>query len=326
MTVGLGAAATVLTGGAILPVLGAVGVASGVGMAGYGTYKAATAKTDGEAKQALETLGMGVTTTVLSSAGAGKALESAQRAGVKSAKVAEDANILTKTAQMFKATPEALKMSGVNAKGNVMTWTTGTVHAHSNALQGANKYTSKPNDVEAYRFNPNGTTEEILANNPHVEQVNGKFGVVDKWATQGLQKEMANGLSEAQAIKELNLDASKVSGGKVFHFIDKDKNPMVMIYNEAEGDFAICDGNVFKGSYVDQAAYKASGAQNYQDPTKLTYGQRIKVTKQAPGEFKVMPEGTKVKTVSEGVQTVQKGQVVALDLKAILTLQRLQIS
>ena len=116
VTVGLGAAATVLTGGAILPVLGAIGVASGVGMAGYGTYKAATAKTDGEAKQALETLGMGVTTTVLSSASAGKALESAQSAGVKSAKVAEDANILTKTAQMFKAIPEALKVSGRNAK------------------------------------------------------------------------------------------------------------------------------------------------------------------------------------------------------------------
>ena len=116
VTVGLGAAATVLTGGAILPILGAAGVVSGVGMAGYGTYKAATAKTDGEAKQALETLGMGVTTTVLSSASAGKALESAQSAGVKSAKVAEDASILTKTTQMFKATPEALKVSGHNAK------------------------------------------------------------------------------------------------------------------------------------------------------------------------------------------------------------------
>ena len=116
MTVGIGAAATVLTGGAILPVLGAIGVASGVGMAGYGTYKAATAKTDGEAKQALETLGMGVTTTVLSSAGAGKALETAKNAGVKSAEVAKDANILTTTAQMFKATPEALKVSGHNAK------------------------------------------------------------------------------------------------------------------------------------------------------------------------------------------------------------------
>lgn len=115
VTVGIGAAATALTGGAILPVLGAIGVASGVGMAGYGTYKAATAKTDGEAKQALETLGMGVTTTTISISSAGKALESAAKAGVKSAEMAEDANAFTKTIQLFKSIPEALKVSYNNS-------------------------------------------------------------------------------------------------------------------------------------------------------------------------------------------------------------------
>ena len=103
--------ATVLTGGAILPVLGAAGVAMGVGMAGYGGYKAATAKTDGEAKQALETLGMGVTTTALSVASAGKTLEKAAEAGVKPAQINKDANVFQKTIQMFKSIPESLKMS-----------------------------------------------------------------------------------------------------------------------------------------------------------------------------------------------------------------------
>lgn len=106
-----GVAAVALTGGAILPVLGAAGVVTGVGMVGYGGYKAATAKTDGEAKQALETMGMGVTTTALSVAAADKALEKAAEAGVKSAQVPEDAGILDKTVQMFKAIPECLTKS-----------------------------------------------------------------------------------------------------------------------------------------------------------------------------------------------------------------------
>lgn len=110
-TIGLGAAATVLTSGAILPALGALGVVAGVGMTGYGIYGAATAKTDGEAKLALETMGVGVTTAAVSVATADKALEKAAEAGVKSAQVAEDANIFQKTVQMFKSIPEALTKS-----------------------------------------------------------------------------------------------------------------------------------------------------------------------------------------------------------------------
>ena len=118
VAVGVGAAAVTLTGGAILPVLGAIGVVTGVGMTGYGAYKSVTAETDGEAKQALETLGMGMTTTVLSVASADKVLEKAAEAGVKSAQVSEDAGIIEKTVQMFKAIPEALSVSGKNIKAN----------------------------------------------------------------------------------------------------------------------------------------------------------------------------------------------------------------
>ena len=120
VAVGVGVAATVLTGGAIVPVLGAIGVATGVGMTGYSGYKALTAKTDGEAKMALENFGTGIATTAISAASAGNALNSASDAGVKSAEIPQDANIFQKTTQMFKAIPEALKVSGKFAKANVM--------------------------------------------------------------------------------------------------------------------------------------------------------------------------------------------------------------
>ena len=111
VTIGVGAGLVALTGGAILPVLTAFGIATGVGMIGVGTYKALTAEKDGDAKQALETMGTGVATTVLSMLSAGKALSKAEQAGVKSAHVAEDANIFQKSVQVFKAIPESLKMS-----------------------------------------------------------------------------------------------------------------------------------------------------------------------------------------------------------------------
>ena len=119
LAIGVGAAAVAVTGGAILPVLGAAGVITGVGMVGYGGYKAATAKTDGEAKQAFETIGLGVTTTVLSVASAEKTLNAASDAGVKSATVADDESCIDKTVQMFKSIPEALKVSKDFAKAKL---------------------------------------------------------------------------------------------------------------------------------------------------------------------------------------------------------------
>lgn len=310
-TVGLGLAATALTGGAALPVMVALGTATGAVMIGKGAYDAATAKTDAEAKAAWESIGSGTFAFAASAIGANASLNAASEAGVTGAQGAKDLNTVKALVENFKVIPEALKVSGQNIKGNVLTWTTGTVHAHSNQLRGAEPYMSKANDVQAYRLNPNGTPEEILANNPGVVQVNGKYGVVDKWATQSLQEMLAKGATEEQAIAALKLDPAKVSGGKVHHLIDFNKNPMAMIYGP--DDMAVCDGQIFKGSYVNTAAFKENGALNYQDPLKLTYGQVIDATKQAPGGFKVLPVGTKIQTVSEGVQTVTEGSVVALD-------------
>lgn len=280
-TVGAGIGLTVLTGGAALPVMVAAGVGVGAVQIGNGAYKATTAKTDGEAKQAWESIGNGTFAIGASALGAKSSLDAAAKAGVTTAEGAKNMNVVEALLQNIKSVPEALKMSGLNAKGNIMTWTTGAVHAHSNALQGANKYMSKANDVQAYRFNPNGTPEEILANNPGVFRgTDGKYYLPNKWSP-----------NEP-------------------YLIDPSKEQMIMLYGG--DDMAVCDGAIFKGSYVDTQAYKASGAQNYQNPSGLEYGKVVDVTKQAPGGFKVMPEGTKIKTL-EGVRTVQKGEVVALD-------------
>ena len=282
VTVAAGVGLTVITGGAALPVMAAAGAAIGAGTIGYGAYKAATAETDAEAKQAWETMGNGTFALGASAVSAKPALNAASKAGVTSAKIAKDTNIAKATIQTFKTIPEALKMSALNTKGNVLTWTTGTVHAHSNALQyGAEAYMSKANDVQAYRFNPNGTPEEILANNPGVFRgADGKYYLPNKWSP-----------NEP-------------------YLIDTSKEQMIMLYGG--DDMAVCDGAIFKGSYVNTSDFKANGALNYQDPTKLQYGQVVDVTKQAPGAFKVLPEGTKIQTL-EGTRTVQKGEVVALD-------------
>ncbi len=143
----------------------------------------------------------------------------------------------------------------------------------------AYKYMSKPNQVQAYRFNPNGTPEVVLANNPHVYQKDGEYYVPNKW-------------SETEPYK-----------------IDTSKEQMIMIYDK--DDFAVCDGKVFEGSYVSTESYEA-GKLEYQKPSDLPYGKIINFTKQAPGAFTVLPEGQKVETL-EGVRTIGKGEVLCFD-------------
>ena len=264
-----GAALTVLTGGAAAPILWGLGAVAVGASATTNIVKAATADTDGEKKAALEGTGTATASAALLGATYNTTMNVAKQAGVNT-----DGNIL----QTMKSSAE---VSAQNAKGNYLTWKTGNVHAHSNQLQGAEPYMSKANDVKAYRFNPNGTPDEILANNPGVFRgADGKYYLPNKW-------------NPAEP-----------------YLIDPSKEQMIMLYGG--DDMAVCDGAIFKGSYVDKTAYHAKGALNYQDPAKLQYGQVVDVTKQAPGAFKVMPEGTKIQTL-EGTRTVQAGEVVALD-------------
>jgi len=295
-----GIALTVATGGAALPWLVAAGAVIGAGQVGYGTYKVATAKNDSEAKQGYGLMGNGVTSLALSGLAAKPALNAAANGGVASAEGASELNTVQALGKCFspQVLGESALQSGKNIGGNAMTWASGvkdvhlegwrpkvefnTNYANSNALRaGQVAYVSKPNEVKAYRFNPNGSEAEVLKNNPGVIVKDGQYCIPNKWNPESP------------------------------HLINTAKgDPMIMMYGS--DDMAVCDAGVFKGSYVDTPAFKADGALNYQDPAKLPYGQVVDVTKQAPGAFKFAPVGTKVQTL-EGPQTVGEGQVVAFD-------------
>ena len=122
VTVGVGAAAVALTGGAILPVMVAAGATIGTGMIGVGAYKAATADNDADAKRAWEIIGTGTFTAGASLVGAKTSLNQANKAGVISAKGAKDMSAGKALVQNFKSIPESLKQSCLNSKGNIHTW------------------------------------------------------------------------------------------------------------------------------------------------------------------------------------------------------------
>lgn len=279
----------VLTAGAALPILIAIGVGFGGLQMGLGAYKALKAKTDGEAKQAFETVGNGVFATATSALSAKGALGAASKAGVTGAKDTQGLNFIHSVAKCYEVTPEALQVSKANietnlaslfARGQVGVATLGAVQKGAKELENPTSYMSKPNEAQAYRFNPAGSETEVLKNNPGVfRNAEGRYCIPNKW----------------------NPEAP--------HIIDASKEQMIMMYGP--DDMAVCDGGIFKGSYVDSNAFK-SNALNYQDPAKLNYGQIINVTKQAPGAYKVVPVGTEVMTL-EGPQVVQTGQVVAID-------------
>ena len=273
----------VLTGGAALPAMALAGATIGAGTIVYGGYKAATAKTDGDAKQAFETMGNGTFALATSALGSKQALKSAANAGVNSANGLATNNPVTNLVNCAKVAPEALSVSARNVKGNLLTLATGKIHAHCNELrEDTMPYKSKPNDVQAYRFNPNGTPEEIIANNPGVFQgEDGCFYVKNKWDANAPFK------------------------------IDTTKEQMIMMY-DGMSDMAVCDGEVFAGSYVDTAAFKADGTLKYQDPTTLEYGKVIDATKQAFGEFKMFELGTEIETL-EGVNVIDPGEIVSID-------------
>ena len=283
ITIAAGAALTIATGGAALPILVGAGALIGTGQIGYGAYKAFTADTDGEAKQAFETMGNGTFAVAASALSAKGALNAAAKAGVSSAEGAKDMNALQATVQCIKSAPQAIAQSAANIKGNYLTLSTGVVHANSNALRnGQVEYMSKANEVKAYRFNPNGSESEILKNNPGVfKNADGQYCIPNKWSPEEP------------------------------YIIDTTKEQMIMMYGSPD-DMAVCDGNVFKGSYVDSASFKSTGELNYQNPADLKYNEILDFTKQAKGAFNTAKEGTKVQTL-EGVRTVGKGDVIAID-------------
>ena len=154
VSVGVGAAAVALTGGAILPVMIAAGATVGAGMIGVGAYKAATADTDAKAKQAWETIGTGTFAVGASALGAKSALNQASKAGVTSAQGAKDLSVGKALVQNFKSIPEALKVS----KSNTITNLTGVL-APNGALTTADMkaYIDSEGNVLKQKVIPEGT-------------------------------------------------------------------------------------------------------------------------------------------------------------------------
>ena len=275
-------AATVLTGGAIAPFLIGAGIVSSGFAIGKGAYDYATAETDGDAKTAARQMGTGTTGAVLSVFGAKTALNSASAAGVKSAQGAENMNALQATVQCFKSVPEALKVSASNAKGNILTLATGTVHKGSNKLQGGKEGVSKATSADVKKLDLSGTQEEVLARYSDSGMFvgdDGNYYIPNKWSA-----------NEPYLAKD----------GNVLMKYDTD-------------DFAVCAKNIFEKSYGTTESYN-SGNFQYSTVDSLKSDAYINATKQAQTKGITLPEGTKVQTL-EGPRTVQKGEIVAIDVE-----------
>lgn len=127
---------------------------------------------------------------------------------------------------------------------------------------------SKPNDVEAYVTT--GKADGIV-----YEGADGKLYCPNKWSPE-----------QPYEVK---------------------KGSVIMIYDKAGGDFAVCDPDIFAKTYVG----KASGKYNAMEG--VTPGEVIQATKKAVGGVKVLPEGTTIQTL-EGPRTIKKGEVVCYDV------------
>ena len=265
---------TILTGGAAAPILWGLGAAAVAGSAGVSIAKAATADTDGEKKAALEGVGTSTAAAAMLGATYGTTMKTAQQAGVKT-----DGNIL----QTMKSSAE---VSAKNIKGNITYLKDGVVTGEATlarrGMQTSFQGDGKP--LEAYRINIDKTltVEQNLANNPGLsyEASTGQYYVQTSWGAKSY----------------VNPDAAKG----------------YMFVKYGPGDNNAVEGVEFLETYVDYGKFANGGTKSYVDPTTLEAGKTVSVTKQAPGHFKVMPDGTEY-VGAEGPATLQPKSVMRFD-------------
>jgi len=106
-----GAALIAATGGAAAPLLVAAGVLTGGLQIGKGLYKASTAQTDEEAKEAWNEMGSGTSFVGLSVLGAKSSVAQAETAGVKVSPNAKNLNAFEATIECFKSVPSSISKS-----------------------------------------------------------------------------------------------------------------------------------------------------------------------------------------------------------------------
>jgi hypothetical protein len=193
-------------------------------------------------------------------------------------------NIFRATAKTFKVIPDAYRVSVINGKGNFLTYTTGQIHANSNATRNGVEvgYQSDGKKLEAYKIDLNGSVDEVLARNPGLsyDADAGKYYVQTSWGAKS--------------------------------YVDPKAPKGYMFLKYGPGDNNAVEGAEFFDTYVDNNILKTSGVKSYVDPSKLDAGQIIGVSKEAPARFKIVPEGTKY-VGAEGPGVVQPKSVLRID-------------
>ncbi len=128
LTIAAGAGIIALTGGAAAPIFVAAGATMGTIQIGTGLYKAATATTDAEAKDAWQGVGSGTFAVAASVAGAKSAAKAAHIEG------AENMTALQATKACFKAAPGSVKTSFINAGSKISGFVSSKFAAKSTEL------------------------------------------------------------------------------------------------------------------------------------------------------------------------------------------------
>ncbi len=286
ITVGVAGLVTFATGGAALPLIIGAGAALGTLEIGKGVYKAATAQTDTEAKMAYESIGTGAATVALTALGVKSANKVGANAGVKSLQGLENESWMTNAKALVKALPESFRQSGLNIKGNALTWASAikgdkVIYANSNATRSGVQtgYQAGNKVPDAYKVDLNGTVDEVLAKNPGLsyDAEAGKYYVQTSW------------------------------GEKSYI-----QNENYMFVKYGEGDFNAVEGKEFYDTYINHTKFESTGAKQYINPESLKSGEHVVTSKNAPARFKVVPAGTKY-VGAEGEATVQPGSVLRID-------------
>ena len=277
---------TVVTGGAALPAMMYAGMAFGGVAIGKGAVAASKATTDGEAKAAWEGIGTGTAVVGLSAAGLKSANKAAANAGVKSLRGLDKAGWGENFTAGIKALPETIKQSGMNIKGNYLTWMSAlkgdkVIYANSNATRnGVLIGEQSGNKVpDAYKVDLEGTVDEVLAKNPGLsyDAEAGKYYVQTSW------------------------------GEKSYI-----QNENYMFVKYGEGDCNAVEGTEFYDTYIDHTKFEATGAKRYINPEELKPGQHVETSKNAVAKYKIVKPGTKY-VGAEGEGTVQPGSVLRVD-------------
>ena len=274
LTVGVGAAAMVVTGGAAAPFLWGAGAILAAGTTAKGVYDAANAKTDAEAKAALENVGTGTSGIILAGATKGSTWKAAENAGVKT------------DGGFINTMKNAAEISTRNAKANYTYVKTGVITQGANATRNGVEvsYQGDVQPTKTYKINidPKSTVEQNLANNPGVsyDATSGKYYVQTSWGAKSC--------------------------------IDPNAPKGYMHVEYGPGDNNAVEGVEFAQTYVNHAKFANNGTKSYIDPATLKPYESIVATKQAPGAFKVVPEGTKY-VGAEGPATLQPKSVLRID-------------